>query len=496
MDYLVQSAMHNEVHGIAPTSEFNGQDTNLELCNGSAFIEIADSPPTKKALLEPKLISASSVHAEGGLVSSNAPDLSDSSKHPSPKIPPLLSTAVPFVPFEIRKQFRSQYELSVKSSVDGLLKGLDTYEHTITKLIQEANLLTSRVRKLEKCSSKLKKVMTTNTSLPQPTEDKRGRRIPSSQVPRFAPTLTAIPEPTSITPSADAFSTAVSEPSTTVEVISPKSSTIATANNNTVESAKVSTSPSTAFSSTSKVVCVRVGDVIDLTADPNAQTSFARPPCSNTLLENLVQQIPTSTSPSVNYTQLEAASAVPLPSSVPSSKRRGRPSEPLTTSDTVQQNKGANCISAAVAYANKLATAPDPYKNIATAMAPLLTKAPRFIVPNNIIPVMPVQPPLQLLITPADEGICLKWELGGTTTSFEAATAYELYSFASSSMEPSPMLNSEAWQKVGDVVALPLPMACTLTSVLPNNVYYFIVRSKDRYNRCSEWSNVANAYVT
>ncbi|VDM27046.1 unnamed protein product [Hydatigera taeniaeformis] len=39
-------------------------------------------------------------------------------------------------------------------------------------------------------------------------------------------------------------------------------------------------------------------------------------------------------------------------------------------------------------------------------------------------------------------------------------------------------------------------MACTLTSVQPENIYYFAVRSIDRFQRFSEWSNVVDVQVS
>ena len=49
----------------------------------------------------------------------------------------------------------------------------------------------------------------------------------------------------------------------------------------------------------------------------------------------------------------------------------------------------------------------------------------------------------------------------GTSNHADIAS-YQLYAYQEGSMQPSPAL----WKKVGDVKALPLPMACTLTQVI------------------------------
>lgn len=45
--------------------------------------------------------------------------------------------------------------------------------------------------------------------------------------------------------------------------------------------------------------------------------------------------------------------------------------------------------------------------------------------------------------------------------------SYQLYAYQESSQAPSTAL----WKKVGDVKALPLPMACTLTQVSNSELY-------------------------
>lgn len=55
----------------------------------------------------------------------------------------------------------------------------------------------------------------------------------------------------------------------------------------------------------------------------------------------------------------------------------------------------------------------------------------------------------------------LSWSMQ-LNKSFEEIASYQLYAYQESS-NVSP--NSSLWKKVGDVKALPLPMACTLTQV-------------------------------
>uniref|UniRef100_A0A095CGC0 Activating transcription factor 7-interacting protein 2 n=1 Tax=Schistosoma haematobium TaxID=6185 RepID=A0A095CGC0_SCHHA len=92
--------------------------------------------------------------------------------------------------------------------------------------------------------------------------------------------------------------------------------------------------------------------------------------------------------------------------------------------------------------------------------------------------------------------VCLQWSITYPIGSFEPAISYEIYSYASSEVNLVTVQTSLPWKKVGEVAALPLPMACTLTHVQANNMYYFVVRSVDRLRRYSSWSNVVNAYVS
>jgi hypothetical protein len=63
-----------------------------------------------------------------------------------------------------------------------------------------------------------------------------------------------------------------------------------------------------------------------------------------------------------------------------------------------------------------------------------------------------------MLMTPI--GIVLSWNMQ-LTSEYEEIASYQLYAYQEGSAQPSTTL----WKKVGDVKALPLPMACTLTQV-------------------------------
>ena len=66
----------------------------------------------------------------------------------------------------------------------------------------------------------------------------------------------------------------------------------------------------------------------------------------------------------------------------------------------------------------------------------------------------------KLLLKITSIGIVLSWNMQ-LTSEYEEIASYQLYAYQEGSAPPSTTL----WKKVGDVKALPLPMACTLTQV-------------------------------
>ena len=71
--------------------------------------------------------------------------------------------------------------------------------------------------------------------------------------------------------------------------------------------------------------------------------------------------------------------------------------------------------------------------------------------------------------------------------------SYQIYAYQeTASQKPDASL----WKKVGDVKALPLPMACTLTQFLKGNKYHFAVRAKDMHNRVGSFSEPQSIALT
>ncbi|XP_035694701.1 flocculation protein FLO11-like isoform X9 [Branchiostoma floridae] len=90
-----------------------------------------------------------------------------------------------------------------------------------------------------------------------------------------------------------------------------------------------------------------------------------------------------------------------------------------------------------------------------------------------------------LHIARAGNGIVLSWNVTEPPNPHAPTVdCYQLFAYQEGTGQP----NTALWKKIGDVKALPLPMACTLTQFLPGSTYHFAVRAMDVYQRVGPFS--------
>ncbi|ESO84749.1 hypothetical protein LOTGIDRAFT_131610, partial [Lottia gigantea] len=88
-------------------------------------------------------------------------------------------------------------------------------------------------------------------------------------------------------------------------------------------------------------------------------------------------------------------------------------------------------------------------------------------------------------------GIVLSWTITQNLSLYSEIASYQLFAYQEGSTPP----HSNLWKKVGDVKALPLPMACTLTQFQEGNKYHFAVRAIDVYQRISDFSEPSSIHL-
>lgn len=96
-----------------------------------------------------------------------------------------------------------------------------------------------------------------------------------------------------------------------------------------------------------------------------------------------------------------------------------------------------------------------------------------------------IPPAPDLKISKVENGIVISWKIEGYLSEcYEEIASYQLYAYQETNVAPCTSL----WKKIGDVKALPLPMACTLTQFMAGFKYYFAVRAVDIKSRVGQFS--------
>ncbi|XP_067830698.1 activating transcription factor 7-interacting protein 1-like isoform X5 [Heptranchias perlo] len=106
-------------------------------------------------------------------------------------------------------------------------------------------------------------------------------------------------------------------------------------------------------------------------------------------------------------------------------------------------------------------------------------QAPQRLPPEAASTSPPQKPHLKLARVQSQNGIVLSWSVLEVDRSCALVDSYHLYAYHEDPATTTP----SQWKKIGEVKALPLPMACTLTQFVSGSKYYFAVRAKDIYGR-------------
>uniref|UniRef100_A0A8B7TQQ2 Activating transcription factor 7-interacting protein 2-like n=1 Tax=Castor canadensis TaxID=51338 RepID=A0A8B7TQQ2_CASCN len=96
----------------------------------------------------------------------------------------------------------------------------------------------------------------------------------------------------------------------------------------------------------------------------------------------------------------------------------------------------------------------------------------------------PQKPELKVKRVLKPLGIALTWNITKINPKCAPVESYHLFL-----CHESPR-NKLVWKKIGEIKALPLPMACTLSQFLTCNKYYFTVQSKDIFGRYGPFCDI------
>ncbi|XP_015931206.2 activating transcription factor 7-interacting protein 1 isoform X1 [Parasteatoda tepidariorum] len=108
----------------------------------------------------------------------------------------------------------------------------------------------------------------------------------------------------------------------------------------------------------------------------------------------------------------------------------------------------------------------------------------------------PVPPKPSLKGSRNASGIVLSWNIHSDLKVFADILSYQLFAYQETSGSP---ITAALWKPVGNVKALPLPMACTLTQFVEGFKYHFTIRAVDSHARYGPFSDpvgiMFNKYV-
>ncbi|KAK3511131.1 hypothetical protein QTP70_032096 [Hemibagrus guttatus] len=169
---------------------------------------------------------------------------------------------------------------------------------------------------------------------------------------------------------------------------------------------------------------------------------------------------------------------------VPTNTQRPTGPPPSLVSSTSVAGRSAVQHRASVDSPSKLRTS----SSTSLPPLPLAPAPPTRLPPEAVHTSPPQQPQLKLARVQSQNGIVLSWCVSETERNCAPVDSYHLYAYHQDQQSASAGSSTQSpthslWKKIGEVKALPLPMACTLTQFVSGSTYYFAVRAKDVYGR-------------